>query len=102
MSQLDSANLPATALDPGLSSEASPLAAGPGRAGPDAPVQKQGLNVYTMMLVVSFIAMTIASVMMYLELQKYGTYPWWDTSSARPQSVSSVDPHNTTFSHRLL
>ncbi len=106
MSQLDSANQPANAFDP--MGGAAPMGVGPvgpeqgaaGRPGVETPVQKQRLNVYTMMLVISFIAMTIACILMYLELEKYGTYPWWDTKEADP--VSFVAPQETTAGYRLL
>ena len=32
---------------------------------------KQRANIYTVMLIVSFVALVIASVLMYLELKKY-------------------------------
>ena len=50
-----------------------------------APVQKQRINVYTMMLIISFFALVTACVLLWLELSSYneGKYPYWDTSSAR-------------------
>ena len=36
------------------------------------PVQKQKANVYTMMLIFSFLALVLACVLMYLELDRYG------------------------------
>jgi hypothetical protein len=45
-----------------------------------APVQKQKLNVYTVMLVISFVALTTGCVFLYLELQRYGKAgDWWNT-----------------------
>ena len=41
--------------------------------------QKPRLNVYTMMLVISFVAITFGSVMLLLELKRCGEgYRWWD------------------------
>lgn len=41
------------------------------------PVQKQGTNVYTIMLILSFIFLSIGTLMLYLELTRFGSYPWW-------------------------
>ena len=46
------------------------------------PVAKQRLNVYTVMLIVSFIAICTACVLLYLELSQYGAYPWWKVDQA--------------------
>ncbi|MCE9544984.1 MAG: hypothetical protein K8T25_05620 [Planctomycetia bacterium] len=35
------------------------------------PVQKQRANVYTMMLIVSFIALSLGSFLLYKELERY-------------------------------
>ncbi len=40
-------------------------------------VQKQQLNVYTVMLIVAFCAVTIACLLLYLELRRWGSYKWW-------------------------
>jgi hypothetical protein len=48
---------------------------------PNSPapvVQKQGVNIYTVMLILSFLALTTASILLYTELNKYGSYPWWN------------------------
>jgi len=46
--------------------------------------QKPRLNVYTMMLVISFVAITFGSVMLLLELKRWGEgYRWWDTSGVQ-------------------
>ena len=43
-----------------------------------APVaQKQGTNIYTVMLILSFLALTTGAILLYMELSKYGPYPWW-------------------------
>ena len=51
------------------------------------PVQKQRFNVYTMMLVLSFIAITTGCILLWAELSTYmeegSTCPPWNTSAAR-------------------
>jgi hypothetical protein len=42
-------------------------------------MQKQPLNIYTVMLIVSFSALLIGSILLYLELKNYGSFPWWST-----------------------
>jgi hypothetical protein len=46
-------------------------------ANSDQVVQKQQLNVYTVMLIVSFCCICIASLLLYLELRRWGSFPWW-------------------------
>lgn len=54
--------------------------------------QKPRLNVYTMMLVIAFLSLTIGSVVLLLEIRKWGesTRPW-DTSGAQVKATSSLD-----------
>ena len=53
----------------------------PSSANPSQPVatQKPGTNVYTVMLILSFCAIVIACILLYMELNRFGSYPWWDT-----------------------
>ena len=50
---------------------------------------------YTMMLIVSFIAILIASLLLYNELSRYGS-PFggqpWNTNEARPSVYSTIQP----------
>jgi hypothetical protein len=46
--------------------------------------QKQRTNIYTMMLILSFIAICVACVLLWMELQDYGPYPWWKTDGIAP------------------
>lgn len=39
--------------------------------------QKQPLNVYTVMLIISLMSLVIGCVMLWMELTNYGSYPWW-------------------------
>ena len=39
---------------------------------------KPGFDVYTMMLVISLVAVIIACVLLWLELRSYGPFPWWN------------------------
>lgn len=48
---------------------------------PVAPVVKQSTNIYTVMLLLAFVAIVTASVVLYLNLQQYEPYPWWNTGS---------------------
>ncbi len=41
--------------------------------------EKPKSDVYTMMLVVALIAVTVACVMLWLEGSSYGAWPWWNT-----------------------
>ena len=65
-----------------------------GQAPASEPIieQKQRNNIYTMMLILSFLAICVACVLLFLELQEYGTFPtWWKTTGfAPPAAVSSV------------
>ncbi len=61
-------------------------------AGSTTPaVRKQSLNVYTVMLIISFIAICVGCVLLYLELQRFGSYPWWDVDEAKP-ATSQLQP----------
>jgi len=42
------------------------------------PTQKQKLNVYTMMLLLSFVALLTGTILLYMELSTYGPFlDWW-------------------------
>ena len=49
-------------------------------------VQKQRLNVYTVMVMVAFFAITIACLLLYLELRRWGSFPWWKAESGASTS----------------
>lgn len=51
----------------------------------EAPKQKQKISVYTVMLFISFCAIVLACILLWMELQLWGDYPWWKTSDAIPQ-----------------
>ena len=55
-----------------LPSSASPTTAA-------APTQKPGTNIYTVMLMLSFLAIVIACAVLAMELNRFGSYPWWAT-----------------------
>jgi hypothetical protein len=57
----------------------------------DDAVQKQKLNVYTVMLIVAFVALLTACLLLYLELRQYGSMPWWKTEGAQPTPVLQLD-----------
>ena len=60
--------------------------------GAEVPAQKQRTNVYTMMLIISFICIVTSCVLLYMELKRWGNYPWWNTSDANPRARGSAIP----------
>ncbi|MCH2131627.1 MAG: hypothetical protein MK179_21010 [Pirellulaceae bacterium] len=44
---------------------------------PALPLKKQPTDIYTVMLMISFVAVLIACLLLFLELSTYGSYPWW-------------------------
>jgi len=53
----------------------------------EAPKQKQKTSVYTVMLFISFCAIVLACILLWMELQMWGDYPWWKTTEAIPQGA---------------
>lgn len=43
----------------------------------DIVVQKPDTDVYTVMLIIAFIGILTACLLLYIELSRYGSYPWW-------------------------
>jgi hypothetical protein len=55
----------------------------PNSVSPGQPaVQKQGTNIYTVMLILSFLALVTGTVLLAMELNRYGDYPWWRTPAS--------------------
>ena len=54
------------------------------------PVQKRKFDVYSMMLILAFIAIIAACVLLAYELERWGDYPWWNTSDAQPSSTAML------------
>ena len=54
----------------------------PAKAAPVASValKKQSMDIYTVMLAISFVAVLVACILLWRELSTYGTYPWWKAS----------------------
>lgn len=46
---------------------------------PAVALEKPGMNVYTVMLMLALLAMTVACMVLYMELGRFGDYPWWKT-----------------------
>jgi len=46
---------------------------------PGVAVEKPGMNVYTIMLMISLAAISVACLLLWMELGTYGDYPWWKT-----------------------
>ena len=40
-------------------------------------IYKETSEIYTAMLVISFLAVLTSCILLYLELSRYGSYPWW-------------------------
>ena len=65
---------------PKAKKEKAPKAKKAKRPTADVVIQKPDTDVYTVMLVISFIAVLIGCILLYLELSRYGSYPWWNTA----------------------
>jgi hypothetical protein len=55
----------------------------------DGVVQKQPLNVYTVMLIVAFCAISVACLLLYMELRRWGSFPWWKPASGGGGAATS-------------
>jgi hypothetical protein len=51
------------------------------RPAPELPKQKQKTDVYTVMLIISFLCIVTASILLYWELTLWGSYPWWNPAA---------------------
>jgi hypothetical protein len=51
-------------------------AAAPAKRAP-LVVQKPETDIYTVMLIVSCLSVLVGCLLLYLELSRYGSYPWW-------------------------
>ncbi len=40
-------------------------------------VEKPGINVYTVMLMIALAALSLGCLLLYFELSSYGDFPWW-------------------------
>jgi len=65
-----------------------------------APQQKQKTNVYTVMLFIAFVAIVVACVLLWMELQQWGDYPWWRTTDAIPKAAAQL-PVSSPFNSSL-
>ena len=55
--------------------------------------RKHEFNIYTLMLIISFVALVIGTLLLFRELQSYGAFPStspWKTSEAIPPVVSML------------
>jgi len=53
-------------------------------------VQKQQLNVYTVMLIVAFCCISVACLLLYLELRRWGSFPWWSPETGAGGATSYI------------
>lgn len=51
------------------------------------PLEKQRTNIYTMMLILSFLALVTGSIVLSVYWQKFDTDPPWSTSAAQPKAA---------------
>ena len=65
----------------------------------EAPTQKQKTSVYTVMLFISFCAIVLACILLWMELQMWGDYPWWKTTEAIPQGAFIMEQITEPMSH---
>lgn len=67
------------------------------------PVQKQQLNVYTVLLVIALISIFMSILLLYLELRQWGSAPWWKTSSTVIERLETQPQYAAALvSDRLL
>jgi hypothetical protein len=43
---------------------------------------KQPVNVYTVMVLLSFVFLLTGTICLGIELTRWGNFPWWNTSAA--------------------
>jgi len=58
-----------------------------------APVtRKQEFNIYTLMLIIAFVALLIGTFVLFIELNEYGTFPGspWKTNEAEPAGLTWI------------
>ncbi|PQO48004.1 hypothetical protein [Blastopirellula marina] len=53
---------------------------------------KQKVNIYSMMLILSFIALLVGAILMYMELNRFGSFPQWKVSQATPVTAITTAP----------
>ena len=46
---------------------------------PSVPIRKPDTDIYTVLLLLSFLAVCIACLLLWLELGRYGSFPQWKT-----------------------
>lgn len=51
------------------------------------PLEKQRTNIYTMMLILSFLALVTGSIILSLEWQKFEGDAPWNTSAVNPRAA---------------
>lgn len=65
-----------------------------------APVRKQPMSIYTVMLILSALFLFIAVIAMWIEARRYAP-DYWQTSGARPSaSTQSVEARLAEFRSR--
>ena len=49
------------------------------------------MSVYTVMLILSAVALLIASILLSMELKQYGEFPYWNTRDAAVSAAGTID-----------
>ena len=70
--------------------------------GTPSPAPKQETNVYTVMLIVSFLCIVTACLLLYFELRRWGSFPWWNTAAATPNTQAYYAPPDNPPASDLL
>jgi hypothetical protein len=58
-----------------------------------AVARKQNFNIYTVMLIISFVCLLIGTLLLFFELRQYGDFPseWpWKVTEGRPRTVLEI------------
>ena len=69
----------------------------------DIPTQKRKTDIYTVMLIISFICIVTACILLSWELTKWGDFPKpWNTSEGIPNRVSEYVPTHSLWTESLV
>ena len=57
-----------------------------------AAEEKPRFNIYTMMLIISLLAIIMACFLLWYELKSYGPFPQWKTGNVAPSTAMRIIP----------
>jgi hypothetical protein len=61
----------------------------------DGIEEKPRFDIYTMMLILAFLAITVACFLLWFELQAYGPFPQWKTEGVAAPATAALFPPGT-------